>query len=103
MSLKNYPDPSIDRTIDPATGQQREYYVLPVHERLKGYVRPLRRTYLHVKCGTTTTMGNAIAATYARNPTFYSGTFCCACRDHFPVGPDGEFIWDDGSGEKVGT
>lgn len=52
-------------------------------------------------CGSPTTMGVALAETYARDPTFYSGTFCCACRAHFPVGPDGEFVWDDGT--KVGT
>jgi len=43
-----------------------------------------------------------IAETYARDPRHYSGTFCCACRNHFPVGEDGEFVWK-GSSEKVGT
>jgi hypothetical protein len=52
-------------------------------------------------CGTTTTMGLAIAETYARVPGFYGGTFCCACGTHLPVGKDGEFVWDDGS--RVGT
>ena len=46
-------------------------------------------------------MGQALAETYARNPYFYSGTFCCRCRAHFPVGEDGEFVWEDGT--KVGT
>lgn len=53
-------------------------------------------------CGTVTTMGMAIAETYARNPYFYGGTFCCGCGAHFPVGLDGEFVWD-GTTEKVGT
>jgi hypothetical protein len=52
------------------------------------------------RCGGTTTMGRALAETYARDPSFYSGTFCCTCGKHFPVGEDGEFVWDDGS--KVG-
>lgn len=52
-------------------------------------------------CGTETRMGRALAETYARQPDFYSGTFCCACRDHYPVGEVGEFIWPDGT--KVGT
>ncbi|MEN6535463.1 MAG: hypothetical protein ABFD89_17500 [Bryobacteraceae bacterium] len=52
-------------------------------------------------CGTRTTMGQALAETYARDPSFYSGTFCCHCREHFPVGESGEFVWADGS--KVGT
>lgn len=46
-------------------------------------------------------MGYALAETYARDPYFYSGTFCVHCRAHFPVGEDGEFTWDDG--QKVGT
>lgn len=102
MTLKNYPHDDIDRSIEPATGMQREYYVLPEEERAKGFVRPVRQSYIHEKCGSKTTMGLALAETYARNPQFYSGTFCCACRAHFPVGPDGEFVWD-GTTEKVGT
>jgi hypothetical protein len=48
-------------------------------------------------CGTTTAMGQAIAETYARNPSFYGATYCCTCQAHFPVGPAGEFVWEDGS------
>ncbi len=54
-------------------------------------------------CGTVTTMGLAIAETYAREPAFYGATFCVHCSMHRPVGKDGEFIWDDGSGQRVGT
>ena len=53
-------------------------------------------------CGSVTTMHREIAETYARNPQFYGGTFCCHCRTHLPVGPTGEFVWD-GSDERVGT
>lgn len=53
-------------------------------------------------CGSTTTMGRAIAETYARTPGFYGSTMCVACGRHLPVGRDGEFVWlDDGS--RVGT
>lgn len=134
-----------------ADGQQEVYLILSDEERAKGFVRPVRRTYLHVGCrpkgptrpltpdeqqrygqfgyvcyepygperepvagrywtaaqlssgcGATTTMGQAIAETYARNPAFYSGTFCSNCGKHFPVGADGEFVWD-GTDERVGT
>lgn len=82
-------------------GQQKAYVVLSDAERARGFVRPVRRTYVHQKCGAATTMGLALAETYARDPDFYSGTFCCACRTHFTFGqPDGDFVWDDGS--KVG-
>lgn len=82
---------------------QRTYLVLSEDERAKGFVRPVRRSYLHTHCGTVTTMGLAIAETYARDPRFYNGTYCAGCKSHFGVGPDGEFVWNDGSGEKVGT
>ena len=82
-------------------GMQKGYVVLSEAERAKGFVRPVRRTYVHDKCGVATTMGQALAETYARKPDFYSGTFCIGCGAHFPVGSDGEFKWDDGT--RVGA
>lgn len=91
-------------------GMQACYLVLSEEERAKGYVRPLRTSYIHLTCGSVTTMGFAIAETYAVDPTFYGGTFCVACRTHYPVGPDGEFVWSVpreetplGEMDKVGT
>lgn len=137
-------------------GQQKGYVVLSDEERAKGFVRPVRYSYIHVGmpapqnplrdltpeehadydrygyvkfeaypesgsavtgkywtqaeldrigkgCGTVTTMSREIAETYARAPHFYGGTFCCGCGKHLPVGSTGEFIWDDGSGQRVGT
>jgi hypothetical protein len=120
MALKDKRS-ELDTSINPASGQQRDYLVLPDEELKKGLtpptvwdriadedlppkrIRPVRTRYIHTKCGTVTTMGQKIAETYSVNPRFYSGTFCCGCGAHFPVGEDGEFIWDDGSGQKVGT
>jgi hypothetical protein len=45
------------------------------------------------RCGALTTMARSIAETYARNPYFYSGTFCCQCGAHFDLS---EFLWEDG-------
>ena len=56
---------------------------------------------LNSGCGSTTSMGQVLAETYARDPNFYGGTFCSKCGAHFPVGADGEFVWLDGS--RVGT
>lgn len=86
----------------PRAGQQEGYVVLAEEERARGFVRPVRRSYKHLKCGVVTTMGQTLAETYARNPKFYGGTFCAGCRAHFPVGENGEFVWD-GTNEKVGT
>jgi hypothetical protein len=88
--------------IDPTTGQHGAYYVLSAEERAKGFVRPVRRSYRHETCGAVTTMGVALAETYARDPSFYAGTFCVGCRSHFPVGAAGQFVWD-GTDAKVGT
>ncbi|MCC6428307.1 MAG: hypothetical protein IT435_15985 [Phycisphaerales bacterium] len=67
------------------------------------FVRPVRLSYIHQKCGVKTSMPQSIAETYAANPAFYGRTFCCGCGDYFPVGANGDFVWDDGSGQKVGT
>lgn len=94
------------REINPATGLQKGYVVLTEAERAKGFVRPFRDAYRHAKCGAITTMSRDIAATYARDPYFYSGTFCSTCRGHFPIGEAGEFTWyemDGTEGPKVGT
>lgn len=96
-------DPGL-RTIRP-DGQQENYLVLSDEERAKGFVRPVRKSYKHVLCGSVTTMGNAIAETYARDPKFYGGTFCCNCGKHFPLtNPDGTpaFTWDT-DGTPVGS
>lgn len=84
-------------------GQNAAYLVLSGDERAKGFVRPVRRTYVHKKCGVSTTMSQGIAETYARNPSFYNATFCCGsgCRTHYPLkAADGSwaFHWDDGTG-----
>jgi hypothetical protein len=100
LSLTDDPsDPRIKRGhSDHAPVPQNEVYlVLSEEERAKGFVRPVRHSYLHAKerggCGTVTTMGQALSETYARDPSFYGATYCCGCQMHRPVGVDGEFVW----------
>jgi hypothetical protein len=137
--------PGVPDTSDRGDGQQRGYVALSEEERAKGFVRPVRRTYIHVGmrpkhptrdltpeeierysdagyvkfepsmcrfwtaaqlasgCGVQTTMSIPLAETYARQPTFYGGTFCAHCRAHFSVGQYGEFVWADAPDERVGT
>lgn len=101
------------------TGQHKAYIVLCPDERAKGFVRPVRNKYVHVgvggheidlndvskhgrtgnACGALTSMGPALSETYARDPSFYSHTFCVGCNKHLPVA---EFVWD-GTNEVVGS
>jgi hypothetical protein len=87
--------------VDPQTGMHKDYWVLPAEDRAKGFIRPVRTSYIHEKCGSSTRMNIAIAETYARNPGYYGRTFCASCGGHYPVGSEGEFHWPDGS--KVGS
>lgn len=95
------------KDINPETGQHKSYWTLSEEERGKGFVRPLQFSYKHVGdsgCGGITTVSRPIAETFARDPSFYGSTFCTGCKDHFPVGENGEFVWIyvEGTG-KVGT
>lgn len=93
-------DPEAARNSGTRPGGERNLYVvLSDEERAKGFVRPLRKSYVHATCGAVTTMNIAIAETYARNPGFYGFTFCSTCRVHFPLD---EFVWD-GTDEQVGS
>lgn len=84
-------------------GQKADHWVLCPEDRAKGYVEPFRIDYIHETCGTRTSMPRACAETYAAQPEYYGSTFCCGCGGYFPVGASGQFIWNDGSGQKVGT
>lgn len=67
------------------TGQHSSYIVLCEEERQKGFVRPYRDAYVHLACGSVTTMNRSISETYARDPSFYGSTFCVRCGAHFPL------------------
>ena len=108
MGLTSDPnDPRLTRGADSEpTGQAEVYLVLSDEERAKGFVRPVRRTYIHGTngidrkvCGAATTMGQALAETYARQPKFYGATYCVGCQQHRPVS---EFTWD-ADGQQVGS
>lgn len=85
--------------------QQIAYLVLPAEEIELGLIRPLRQSYQHVVCSSVTRIGLTIAQTFARQPSFYTQTFCVACREHFPLKkydgdgatPQYQFFWEDGS------
>lgn len=83
--------------------QAKAYLVLSEAERAKGFVRPVRCSYIHSgatsPCGAVTTMSQALAETWARDIGFYGATYCASCRMHRPVS---EFTWD-GDGSVLGT
>jgi len=76
---------------DKPVEQNKAYLVLSEEELTKGYIKPFRKSYKHLTCGTVTSMPETIAATYARNPWFYGATYCCACSMHKPLN---EFVWE---------
>lgn len=120
-------DPRLTHGPDDTPRPQAEVYlVLSEEERAKGFVRPLRRSYVHyywpdgdtsrpipkvlvtiddplygaIKgCGAVTHMGLALCETYARDPKFYGATYCVGCQMHRPVN---EFRWDE-DGEVLGS
>lgn len=109
MSLTTDPtDPRLRQSRD--DGQNEAYIVLSEAERAKGFVRPVRRKYVHEYmfdgsdvpivqtstkgmggCGALTVMAQEIAETYARDPHYYGETYCVGCKTHLPVG---QFHWD---------
>ena len=81
-------------------GQQNAaYLVLSKEEIAKGFIRPVRQSYRHLKCGTVTKMNITIAQTYSRQPDYYGATWCMGCGQHLPVG---EFVWE-GTDQTVGS
>lgn len=93
-------DPRLGKGSDEAPVPQNDVYLaLSPEERAKGFKRPVRRSYRHLFCGQTTTMGQELAETYARDPKFYGSTYCCTCMKHRPVA---EFVWTDDN-EIVGS
>lgn len=91
MSLTTDPsDPRLTHGTNDAPATQAEVYL--VDDGAGDFVRPVRQTYVHdsVECGAATTMGLALAETYARNPRFYGATYCVGCMKHRPVA---EFAW----------
>lgn len=94
-------DPRLGHGSDKKPGPQNEaYLVLSDEERKLGFVRPVRRSYIHTKCAVVTRMSQDIAETYAREPKFYGSTYCVGCQKHLPVV---EFVWDDGSDSILGS
>jgi hypothetical protein len=107
MGLTTDPnDPRLGRGVDQEPRPQNETYLVLSDEEREPRAssgRCASRTSTS-SAVSITTMNQAIAETYARQPTFYGATYCCTCRKHLPVA---EFIWieSDGlpHGHRVGS
>lgn len=99
--IPSYQIPADYKELDERTGMQKGHLILSSEETSKGFVRPFRMTYFHAEdCQEPTTMGRLIADTFARDPSFYTRTFCAHCRGYFPVA---EFVWNLALADKVGS
>lgn len=100
-------DPRLSHGVDDHPVPQADaYLVLSAEERARGFVRPVRRSYMHAfdgdgirACAQVTRMSTDLAETYAREPKFYGSTYCVGCAMHLPVA---RFLWD-GTQEIVGS
>ena len=63
------------------------------------FVQPVRESYVHDACGGTTKMGRQLAESWARDPDYYTETFCAVCQDYYPVGT---FVWK-GTNDRLGS
>jgi len=94
------PAPTAERLAD---GQHADHWAMcPTELMTTPTKRPVRRDYLHSICGGVTTAPVQCAETMARDPSYYTSTFCCTCRSYFSIGAAGNFTWCD-DGTKVGT
>lgn len=59
-----------------------------------------RDTYTHKKCGTQTKMTGDLPESVARDPHYYTKTFCHGCGEHVSVS---EVEWEDGEDWVVET
>lgn len=62
------------------------------------FEQPVRESYVHEECGTTTTMTGDLPESVARDPTFYTKTFCAGCNEHVPVE---EVHWEEDGADWV--
>jgi hypothetical protein len=89
------PEDESHKKINPATGMQSDYIVLTREERAKGFVKPLRRKYLHtgrLMCGT---------AMHPYDSDYYgAGAYVVCCG---PVGHTGPHGNDGGHTASVAT
>lgn len=74
-------------------------YILTDKERDRGYVRPVRQTYTHKKCGKDTMLAIALAQGFAGDLSFLREAYCTTCGKHFPVS---DFLWEE-TEEEVGS
>lgn len=62
-------------------GQYENYPTIDEGE----FVQPVRSAYVHDKCGTTTRMTGKLPESVARDPQYYTATFCVGCGEHVPI------------------
>lgn len=87
---------SDDRPTDFDYGEQQadgQYEKYPTIDDGEFEQKP-RKAYVHVDgCGELTRMTGSLPESVARDPEYYSKTYCAGCKTHVPVE---EVEWKDG-------
>jgi len=72
------------------------------HPRTGSFWKKDKFEKVHFGCGRKTSIDMQMALNFAGNPKFYRSARCSHCDNHFPVGDNGQFIWEDTT-VRVGT
>jgi hypothetical protein len=75
-------------------GQYENYPTIDEGE----FEQPVRDAYIHEECGTVTKMTGDLPESIARDPEYYTATFCVGCGTHVPVE---EVHWKDDESDWV--
>ena len=78
-------EPGAPGPIDPKTGMHTDYWVLPPAERAKGYVRPLRNTYVHVGVKPPTNLRDLTAEEHERYDQYGYIKYEAYGPEHSPI------------------
>jgi len=86
--MSNPPPEDFDYGEKRSDGQYENYPTIDNGD----FEQPVRDEYVHEGCSSTTKMTGDLPESVARNPHYYTKTFCVGCGKHVPVS---EVYWKE--------